>query len=450
MEETINEVCTRLKRMAVNQDDIFLMSFMTNGDIYSYRIFNKGDGIDAKEIKDFKDLKNIFFTDTVNQENTNLLAYMKKHNYNSKKGDGELIVAYDGRTKTMNMLGIHNGNLGPPLGGLRQKDYSNYNSMVTDTLRLAKGMTYKGAVADTGTGGGKSTRSVPKGIRKEANLATARIFNFINEKRKLRGLNIYYVAEDSNTVSKDFDDMDSINKHTTCKSLHFGGTGNPSPVTAIGVYYAAKAAAEYAFPDKSLKNKTILLSGVGQVGFELLKNFVSNGAEKVICAEVSTERIEWVKKQFDRMERENKIEFMVYTKEQLNSQKYLHDLADRIDIFAPCALGRSINDTNIDILKGTRLKMICGAENNQLADEEKHGKMLHDMGILYVPDYVANAGGLINCSEEMLGRMFLIADTIKKAMRVENSVREVIELSKKENIPTYLAANKIAEKKFME
>jgi len=216
-EATINQIGTKLKRLAEYSDDIFLLSFQTNGKSYAYKVFNKGNGKEGTEIDNFKDVKNIRFTDTVNQIETNMLDFMKKNNFNEKKGDGELIISYDGKTQTMNMLAIHNGNLGPPLGGLRQKNYSNYHSMVTDTLRLAKGMTYKAAIADTGTGGGKSTRTIPKGIRKEANLGTARIFNFINKKREERGVNIYYVAEDSNTTSNDFDDMDEIYLYTTCK-----------------------------------------------------------------------------------------------------------------------------------------------------------------------------------------------------------------------------------------
>jgi glutamate dehydrogenase/leucine dehydrogenase len=210
MKKTINEVCTKLKEIADYKDDIFLLSFRADGKSEAYKVLNKGDGIEAQKIDDFKELKNIVFTDTVNQEETDIIEYMKKHKYNKKNGDGEMIIAFEGRTKTMNMLALHNSVTGPPLGGLRQKDYSTFDSMLTDTLRLAKGMAYKAAVAQTGTGGGKSTRTVPKGIRKEANLGTARMLNFVNKMRKKRGVDIYYVAEDSNTVSGDFDEMDDI------------------------------------------------------------------------------------------------------------------------------------------------------------------------------------------------------------------------------------------------
>jgi len=449
MQKSIADICAHLEALAKFQNDLFVFSFCADGKSYLYKVFNKGEGREGILLKDFDGIEDVEFTDTVNRAKTTALEYFRKNLFSTKNGDGEIIVAFDGKTKTMHMIVVHNTNLGPALGGYREKDYSTFDSMLTDTLRLARGMTYKSALAETKTGGGKSTRTLPKGARLDANLGVARICNFINEHRKNRGLNLYVIAEDSNTHCQDFDEIDTVNPNNTCKSLHMGGTGNPSPITAIGVVAAAKTAAEYAFPDKSLKNKTVLLSGVGQVGYEVLKNFVHGGVAKVICAEMSADRIEWVKKQFHRMDKKHKIEFIVYTKEELGSQKFLHDLANEIDIFCPCSLGRSINDTNIDAIKGTRLKLICGAENNQLADEEKHGRMLHEMGILYVPDFVVNAGGLIHCSHELPGRTFLISESIDLAKNIGNNVRKVIELSKKENIPTYLAANKLAESRFL-
>lgn len=446
--KTINEVCSFLEGQAQNLDDIFVFSFKTNGTYESNKIFNKGNGLEGTSVE-FPEIKNIVFTDTVNNERTDLLSYMKKANYNEKNGDGELVVAFDGKTKTVSMFAVHNTNLGPALGGLREKNYSNFDSMLTDTLRLAKAMTYKAAIANTGTGGGKATRMVPLGIRQEANFAFARLLNFINEQRKQRGVKPYITAEDSNTCCKDFDDVDKISDYATCRSLNVGGSGNPSPVTAIGVYHAAKSGAEFAFKDKKLNDKVVLISGVGQCGYELAKNYVVNDVKKIICAEISKERIEWVKNQFGRMRETKKIEFLCYTKSQLKNQEFLGHLANKIDVFSPCTLGRSISDNNIGVLENSRLKLICGSENNQLADEEKHGKMLHDFNILYIPDFVANAGGLINCSKEIAGRTFLLADTIQQTKNIAHSVREIIEISRKEDIPTYLAANRLAEERFM-
>ena len=251
-ESTMHEVCCYLENLAEKEDDIFLLSFRADSVIKSYKIFNKGKGFDAEEIKDFSMLKNIFFTDTAGKQRTDMLSYMKKFNFNERNGDGELVIAYDGRTKTLVMIGIHNSNLGPATGGLREKDYSTFDSMATDTLRLARAMTYKAAVANTNTGGGKATRLVPKGLRKDANQSFARLVNFVAKKREERGVKPYITAEDSNTHCGDFDDMDAITPYAICRSLHLGGSGNPSPVTAIGVYEAMKAGAEYAFPDKSL------------------------------------------------------------------------------------------------------------------------------------------------------------------------------------------------------
>ena len=155
------------------------------------------------------------------------IDYMKKYLFNVEKGDGEIVVAYDGRTRTMHIIGVHNTNLGPGLGGLREKDYSTFDSMLTDALRLSRSMTYKAAVSGTETGGGKATRTIPKGIRKEANLSVGRICNFINIKRAERNVQPYVTAEDSNTTNTDMDEIFEICENVACKSLHVGGSGNP-------------------------------------------------------------------------------------------------------------------------------------------------------------------------------------------------------------------------------
>ncbi|MDO8481092.1 MAG: Glu/Leu/Phe/Val dehydrogenase dimerization domain-containing protein [Nanoarchaeota archaeon] len=448
-ETSIHDICLRLEELAKGHDDIFFLSFRADGESDAWQVLNASDGKKGTPLAEFSKLKDIVFTDTANQIRMTLMQYFKKQGFNPENGDGEIVVAYDGRTRTMHIIGVHNSNLGKAVGGLREKDYSTFDSMITDVLRLSRGMTYKAAAADTATGGGKGTRTAPKGVRTEANLSTGRICNFMNLGRDKRGIKHMVIAEDSNTTCNDVDEIDTICPDTACKSLQRGGTGNPSPITAIGVYHAAKAGAEFAFPDKTLKNKVVLLSGVGQVGYELAKNFIYNGVAKVICAEMSQERMDWVKKQFERMGKTDRITFMVYTKEELGSQKFLHDLANEIDIFAPCALGRSINDTNIHAIKGTRLKLICGAENNQLADEEKHGKLLQEMGIVYVPDYVANAGGLINAVQELNGRMFLLSEVVDHSKRIYDTTKKVLEMAHKEKIPTYLAANKLAESRFL-
>ena len=448
-EATIHDICLKLEEFARNQDDIFYLSFRADGTSDAWRVQNAGDGKKGSALPGFSQLKDIVFTDTAGQVRTTLLQYFKKYLFNPKNGDGEIVIAYDGRTRTMHIIGVHDSSLGKAVGGLREKDYSTFDSMLTDVLRLSRGMTYKAAAADTKSGGGKGTRTVPKGVRSEANFSTARICNFMNVGRDARGVQRIVIAEDSNTTCNDVDEIDTICPDTACKSLNRGGSGPPSPITAIGVYHAAKAGAEFAFPDKTLNNKVVLLSGVGQVGYELAKNFIFNGVKKVICAEMSQERMDWVKKQFERMGKTDRIEFMVYTKEELGNQKFLHDLANEIDIFAPCALGRSINDTNIEAIRGTRLKLICGAENNQLADEEKHGRMLQEMGIIYVPDFVANAGGLINAVRELNGRMFLLSDVVEHTKKVYDTTKKVLEMAKKEKIPTYLAANKLAESRFL-
>ncbi len=446
---TISEICDKLRSLAKGTNDLIVYSFGAGQTPHIYRVKNESSGKIGSEINNLAYLDNIHFFDTANMQDTDLKSYMEKFGFNKQNGDGEFLIMFGSKTGTLIMLSIHNSNLGPALGGLREKQYSSLDSMLTDTLRLSRAMTYKAAVANTHSGGGKATRTPPdNSVRKLANEAFARFLNFVNAKRKERNLNPYVTAEDSNTGCTDFDDMDKVCKFTVCKSLYYGGSGNPSPVTAIGVYHAARAAAEFVFEDKSLKNKVVLISGIGQCGYELAKNYVHSDVAKIICAELSKTRIEWVKQQFHRFGKIDKIEFLVYTRQQIKDQKFLADLANQIDIFSPCALGKSINDDNIKALKGSRLKLICGSENNQLADESKHGQMLHDMEIIYVPDYVANAGGLINCVKEVEGRIFLISETVKEAMNIENTTRAILALSEEKNIPPYKAANRLAEQKF--
>jgi len=433
--------------MAQKPGDIFILSFRADGIVRSYRISEREGKAETDE---FADLRNIIFMDTANKKDTDLLSYMKRFNFNEDNGDGELVIGFGAAAKNLMMIAVHNTNLGPALGGLREKAYHNFDSMLTDALRLSRAMTYKAAMADTKTGGGKAARLIPaREARSAANKEFARVINFINEERKKRSVNPYVTAEDSNTCCQDFDEIGSLSDEVTCKSINAGGSGNPSPITAIGVYHAAKAGAEFAFAGKTLGGKVVLISGIGQCGYELAKNYLAGGVGKVICAELSEERIEWVKRQFGKMGEIDRIEFLFYTKEQLKNQEFLADLANKVDIFSPCALGRSIDSSNISVFKNSRLRLICGSENNQLADEEKHGSILHEMGIVYVPDYVANAGGLINCAKEIHGRMFLISETIKEAMNIENTVRRVLSLSKEKNIPAYLAANQMAQERFM-
>jgi leucine dehydrogenase len=297
--------------------------------------------------------------------------------------------------------------------------YASESEALTDVLRLSRGMTYKAAVTGLNLGGGKAV--IIGDARKDKNEAMMRRFGkFVDS---LGGK--YITAEDVGIGTKDMEYVRMETKHVTGIPPALGGSGDPSPVTARGVYMGMKAAAKEMWGNDSLAGKKIAVQGVGHVGSVLVDFLVKEEAKVWIC-DIYEDRLAAVKK--------------AHASVEIVSGDDLFDLD--MDIYAPCALGATVNDASLSRLK---CAVICGAANNQLADETVHGKIVMEKGIIYAPDYVVNAGGLINVYSEVVG--FGRDYAISLADKIYDNTAAVFALAKAEKIPTYMAANRMAEQR---
>ncbi len=289
-------------------------------------------------------------------------------------GHEQLVFCRDEATGLRALIAIHNSVLGPALGGLRFMVYERESDAVRDVLRLSRGMTFKAAAAGLNLGGGKAVIvGSPAKLKSEALL---RRFG-----RFVEGLSGRYItAEDVGTTVRDMDYVRMETRHVV--GLADGG-GDPSPFTAYGVFVAMRAALKYLTGSESLTGKKVAVSGVGKVGAALVDLLVEAGA-KVIVADVSVSAAQAVAGKHSSVE--------------LAEPAKIH--AVEADVYAPCALGAVLNAETIPQL---RCAIVVGAANNQLADEARDGVALKERGVLYVPDFVANAGGLINVAVEYGG-----------------------------------------------
>ena len=288
----------------------------------------------------------------------------------------KVIYYYDKSTDLKAIVAIHNTVLGPALGGMRIWNYRQEEEALMDALRLARGMTYKAAVAGLDLGGGKAViiGDVSK-VKTEAFLR--KYGRFIEE---LNGS--YITAPDVNTTMHDMVHIAKETQYVVGLPLLQGGSGDPSLVTAYGVYMGLKAAAQKAYGSDSLQGKKIGVEGMGKVGTILVSHLCEENAE-VYVTDIDPTKLAAVAKQY---------------KVHPIQPEVFYDLA--MDIYAPCALGATLNDKTIPRLK---CQVIVGAANNQLADEERHGRMLLERGIVYAPDFLVNAGGVINVHTEFYG-----------------------------------------------
>jgi leucine dehydrogenase len=332
-------------------------------------------------------------------------------------GDGyeQVVFCSDDHSGLRAIVAIHSTALGPALGGTRFYPYSSEDEALVDVLRLSKGMTYKAAAAGLDLGGGKAVIiGDPKRIKSEELLrAYGRFVETLGGR--------YITAED---VGTQLDDMDIVKREThwvTGCSHTYGGSGDPSPVTACGVMHGIRSCCLEVFGDAELKGRTVALQGVGKVGHALCGYLVEQGA-KVTVADVDVDNLARAVADFGV---------------ETAPLDELHKL--EVDVFAPCALGAFIND---DTISQFRCKIIAGAANNQLASVE-HGDKLMDLGILYAPDFVINAGGLINVEDELRGY-----DRERAMKRVEGIYKElqhIFSMSQERHISTARAANEHAE-----
>ena len=340
-----------------------------------------------------------------------IFKYLEQYDYE------QVVFCQDKQSGLKAIIAIHDTTLGPALGGTRMWTYESEAAAIEDALRLAKGMTYKNAAAGLNLGGGKTV--IIGDPRKDKSEELFRAFG-----RYIQGLNGRYItAEDVGTTVADMDLIHEETDYVTGISPAFGSSGNPSPVTAYGVYVGMKAAAKEAFGTDSLEGKVVAIQGVGNVAYTLCKYLHEEGAQ-LIVTDINKEAVQRAVEDFGaRAVEPNEI------------------YGVECDIYAPCALGATVNDDTIPQLKA---KVIAGSANNQLKDT-RHGDLIHEMGIVYAPDYVINAGGVINVADELYGNNHERA--MKKVDQIYASIEKVIAISKRDGIPTYVAADRMAEER---
>ncbi|WP_099158857.1 branched-chain amino acid dehydrogenase [Virgibacillus ndiopensis] len=336
---------------------------------------------------------------------------MEKYDYE------QLVFCQDKNSGLKAIIAIHDTTLGPALGGTRMWTYDSEAAAIEDALRLAKGMTYKNAAAGLNLGGGKTV--IIGDPKKDKSPELFRAFG-----RYIQGLNGRYItAEDVGTTVQDMDLIHMETDFVTGISPEFGSSGNPSPVTAYGVYKGMKAAAKEAFGSDSLEGKTVAVQGVGNVAYTMCEYLHEEGAN-LIVTDINKEAVNRAVEAFGATAVEPDDIYNV-----------------DCDIYAPCALGATVNDDTIPQLKA---KVIAGSANNQLKST-KHGDIIHEMGIVYAPDYVINSGGVINVADELNG--YNKDRAMKKVETIYDSLIRVFEISKRDNVPTYVAADRMAEER---
>ena len=306
-------------------------------------------------------------------------------------------------------IAVHDTTLGPALGGLRMWKYENEEAALFDVKRLSRGMTFKSAVAMTGLGGGKSVIVGDPRKDKSQKLFEA-MGRFIDD---FKGR--YITAEDVGIGIQELVWVRNTTKYVTGLSREQGGSGNPSPYTALGCFEGLKATAIEAFGNDDLKGKVVAIQGPGNVGFPLGEQLVRAGA-RVVVADVNRDNVERAVKELGA---------------QAVPPEQIYDVA--CDIFSPCALGAILNDDTIPRLK---CKAIAGGANNQLLDENRHAQMLKERGIVYAPDYVINAGGIINVSLELAPGGYQEAASVRKIKNIFHALQSVYETARKRNITT--------------
>jgi len=316
------------------------------------------------------------------------------------------------------IIAIHDTTLGPALGGVRMWPYENEQQALRDVLRLSRGMTYKAAISGLQLGGGKAVIIGDPHTDKSEGLFRA--FG-----RYVDGLaGRYITAEDVGMEVKNMEWVHAETKYVTGIPEAIGGSGDPSVVTAYGVYMGMKACTKKAYGSDSLQGKRIAIQGAGHVSSYLAKHLEKEGAELFVC---------------DLYE-EKAYELAQQVKAKVVEPNEIFGLD--VDIFSPCALGGIINDNTIPELK---CDIIAGAANNVLDEAMKHGNMLLERGIIYAPDYVINAGGLINVAGELEG--YNRDRAYQKASGIYDTILEVLKYAEREKTPTYMASDRLAEER---
>jgi leucine dehydrogenase len=329
-------------------------------------------------------------------------------------GHEQVVLCHEPSCGYLGIIAIHDTTLGPALGGTRYWQYASTDEAITDALRLARGMTYKAAVAGLSLGGGKS---VIIGDNKRADREAI----FRAHGRFIETLGGRYItAEDVGTSPGD---MEIIRQETDHVVGLLGRSGDPSPVTAYGVYMGMKATAMERWGSDSLSGRTVLVQGAGKVAYYLARHLNEEGA-RIVITDIDRDKVARAVEEFGA------------------KPVGVDDIYDeKADIYAPCALGATIND---DTLKRFKVEVIAGGANNQLA-EERHGDLLAKRDILYAPDYVINGGGVINVYGERNG--WTLEQAKVKAGEIYQTLLRIYAIAKRDGIPSYQAADRLAEER---
>ncbi len=330
----------------------------------------------------------------------------------------QVVFCNDKDTGLKAIIAIHSTVLGPALGGTRMWQYNSEWDALNDALRLSRAMTFKAAITGLNIGGGKAviigdakTQKTPKLMK--------RFGEFIHA---LSGK--YITTEDVGMETTDMDLIRDVTPFVTGISESKGGVGNPSPITAYGVFMGMKAAAEYKFGNDILEDKTVFVQGIGHVGESLVENLINEGAN-VFITDINEQKLQEVSEKYGAK---------IYRGNDIYSEK--------MDIYAPCALGATVNDDTIYKIKA---EVIAGAANNQLANEDKHGKILQERGIVYAPDFLISAGGIISVYAEL--ENYGKKEIMRKTENIFNTTLEILESAHKTSITPHQAALRIAEKR---
>lgn len=316
------------------------------------------------------------------------------------------------------IIAVHNTTLGPALGGVRMWPYHNEQEAIRDVLRLSRGMTYKAAISGLNLGGGKAV--IIGDPRTEKNESLFRAFGRYVDSLGGR----YITAEDVGINVQNMEWVRMETKYVSGLPKAIGGSGDPSPVTAYGTYMGMKACAKKAYGSDSLKDKRIAIQGAGHVSSPLARMLADEGAKLFIC-DIFEDKVNKLAKE---------------TGAEVVDADSIYGLD--VDIFSPCALGGVVNDDTIPHLN---CDIIAGSANNVLDEEDKHGQMLLDHNILYAPDYVINAGGLINVASELEG--YNEQRAREQAAKIYDTILDILNYSEENNTPTFVASNVLAEER---
>ncbi|MBI5216700.1 MAG: Glu/Leu/Phe/Val dehydrogenase [Ignavibacteriae bacterium] len=333
-------------------------------------------------------------------------------------GHEQVVFCSDTKAGLKAIIAIHNTTLGPSLGGTRMWNYATDEHALTDALRLSRGMTYKAAVSGLNLGGGKAVIIGNPNTDKTTQLfrAYGKFVDSLNGK--------YITAEDVGTNVHDMEIVHQETNHVTGIDQAFKDSGDPSPLTALGVYYGIKACMKETTGNDSLSGKTVAVQGAGNVANALCEFLAKEGA-KIFITDIYEHKAQSI---------------VARTNATLVKPDEIIEMD--ADVFCPCALGAILNDHSITQLKA---KIVAGAANNQLADEQTHGMKLLERGILYAPDYVINAGGLISVANQLDGNTYEQAK--KQIEGIYETLRNIFRISHEKQLPTFQAANHLAEER---